>query len=201
MASIEVREGRSGVSFRVSWRLEDGRQQSRSFRSRAEAKAFRSELEGARARGVIPDLSAGAIPLAEWSEDVLGMLFLKPKTRENYRSLLRSRILPTFGHRKLSTISRREIQAWVSEMALEVSAQRARAPSSSLRKAFASARDLNDFDCCRPSSSRHDTRNETPERPSRISMLATICLLTQLPNCCQKEKDNQNLGSYSALQP
>ncbi len=58
MASIEVREGRSGASFRVSWRLEDGRQQSRSFRSRAEAKAFRSELEGARARGVIPDLSA-----------------------------------------------------------------------------------------------------------------------------------------------
>jgi integrase len=76
---------------------------------------------------VIPDLSAGAISLAEWSEDVLGMLFLKPKTRENYRSLLRSRILPTFGHRKLSTISRREIQAWVSEMALEVSAQRTRA--------------------------------------------------------------------------
>lgn len=43
MASVEVREGKSGLSFRVSWRLEDGRQQSKSFRSRAEAKAFRSE--------------------------------------------------------------------------------------------------------------------------------------------------------------
>jgi len=115
VASIEVREGRSGVSFRVSWRLEDGRQQSRSFRSRAEAKAFRSELEGARARGVIPGLSAGAILLAEWSEDVLGLLFLKPETREDYRSLFRSRILPTFGHRRLTTNSRREIRAWVSD--------------------------------------------------------------------------------------
>jgi integrase len=127
VASIEVREGRSGPSFRVTWRLEDGRQQSKSFRSRAEAKAFRSELEGARLRGVVPDLSAGSISLQAWSEEVLGMLFLKPKTLENYRSLLRSRILPTFGHRRLSTISRREIQAWVSAMALEVSAQRTRA--------------------------------------------------------------------------
>ncbi len=44
MASIEIREGRSGVSFRVSWRLEDGRQQSRSFRIISLAADCRSRL-------------------------------------------------------------------------------------------------------------------------------------------------------------
>lgn len=57
MASLEVRRGSSGPSFRVSWRLEDGRQRSKSFRSRAEAKTFLVELEASRLRGVVPDLS------------------------------------------------------------------------------------------------------------------------------------------------
>lgn len=127
MASIRVRDGSSGRSFRVLWRLEDGRQRSRSFRSRAAAKSFRIELEAAQARGVSLDPSAGSISLETWAEGVLEGLFLKPKTRENYRSLLRSRILPAFEGRRLGSLSRAEIQRWVVGMAAEVSPQRTRA--------------------------------------------------------------------------
>lgn len=126
MASIHPYKGRRGTTYRVFWRTSDGLQRTRTFASKAEARAWRATVEQLEAAGQAPDPSRGDIPLEVWAAQVLATLHLKPKTAETYASLLRSRILPTFGQQPIGTISRAQVRAWVAGMAGEVSAKRTR---------------------------------------------------------------------------
>lgn len=127
MASVKKREGKRGTTYKVTWRLPDGSQRAKSFKSRDEAKAFKLDVEVLEREGRTPDPQKGAISLGAWSEEFLATLHLKPKTQANYESLLRSRILPEFGDTALSDISRLDVQKWVAAMADEVSASRVKA--------------------------------------------------------------------------
>jgi integrase len=126
MASIHPQRNTRGTSWRVMWRTEDGVQRSRTFPSRPEARRFKTTVEGLEQAGRAPDPTRGEITLEDWAGLVLAGLHLKPKSAETYASLLRSRILPTFGYRQLQTIQRHEVRGWVAEMALEVSPRRTR---------------------------------------------------------------------------
>jgi integrase len=56
-------------------------------------------------------------PLEAWSKEYLGFsVHLKPKTRVGYESLLKTRILPTFGALPLDGIQGLAIRRWVAEM-------------------------------------------------------------------------------------
>lgn len=127
MASLHKREGKRGITYRVMWRLPSGEQRSRTLRTREEASAFRNEMERLEQQGRAPDPARGALSLTEWSEQYLETLHLKPKTRANYESLLRSRILPALGDEPLSALTRLDVQRWVSETAAEVSPSRTKA--------------------------------------------------------------------------
>lgn len=54
--------------------------------------------------------------LEDWVEKWLMTLSVKPKTKASYESLLRSRILPAFGRRRLANIRPSDVQGWVSLM-------------------------------------------------------------------------------------
>ncbi len=55
--------------------------------------------------------------LEAWSKEYLGFsVHLKPKTKVGYESLLKTRILPTFGALPLDLIEGLAIRRWVAEM-------------------------------------------------------------------------------------
>ena len=124
MASIIRRDGLKGPTWRVLWRTQTGAQRSKTFKARDEAKRFRATLESLELAGQGPDLRRGDVTLEDWASQVLATLPLKPKTAETYASLLRSRILPEFGHRTLRSIQRADVRSWAAGMAVEVSARR-----------------------------------------------------------------------------
>lgn len=139
MASIQRYEGKRGTTYRVMWRLEDGKQRSKTIKDKDEAKRFRNEVEALEQRQRAPDPQRGSITLSAWSEQFLGTLHLKPKSMESYRSLLRSRILPVLGHKALSAITRLEIQQWIADMADEVSARRTKSAYALLNQMLSEA--------------------------------------------------------------
>ena len=126
MASIHPYRGPRGTSYRVVWRTTDRAQRSRSFKTRAGAREWRATVERFEAAGQTPDPARGDISLEVWAGQIIAILHLKPKTAETYASLLRSRILPTFGRQPIGAISRQQVRQWVAEMAAEVSPKRAR---------------------------------------------------------------------------
>lgn len=54
-----------------------------------------------------------SLTLDEWAEQCWSLLALRPRTLYGYRSAYRLHISPTFGHRHVGSITRREIQRWV----------------------------------------------------------------------------------------
>lgn len=139
MASIGKRNRKGGPVYRVSWRLPDGTQRSKSFKTHDEAKAHKVSVEALEQSGRTPDPQKGAQTLRDWSEAFMGTLHLKPQTEAHYRSLLRSRILPAFGDSRLDSITRLQVQQWVSQMAGEVSAKRTTAAYRLLRQMLSEA--------------------------------------------------------------
>jgi integrase len=67
-------------------------------------------------RGLWVDPSAGDVRFAEWSEGWLKGLDLKPSTRANYESNLRSRILPRFGAMPISRITPAAVRSWITDL-------------------------------------------------------------------------------------
>ena len=102
----------------VSWRVH-GKYRSRSFARKVEAEAFEASIEDAsRNRGVLVDPHDGRVTVEDWSEEWITIAApdLKPKTLASYRSLLRSRILPTFGRSPIAEIRPGDVDAWVAGM-------------------------------------------------------------------------------------
>jgi len=102
----------------VEWRV-DGEKVSQSFKRKADADAFEAAIEDAtRNRGERVDPRSGRVLFSEAAETWLAIrgVDLTPKTIASYRSLLDSRILPTFGARSISNIPPESIDAWVADM-------------------------------------------------------------------------------------
>jgi len=119
---LRASASRWGTSYRVFWRTSEGLQRTRTFTSKTEAREWRATVEQLEAAGQAPDPTRGNISLDAWAAQVLATLHLKPKTAETYASLLRSRILPTFGQQPIGAISRAQDRTWVAGMAGEVTA-------------------------------------------------------------------------------
>jgi integrase len=94
----------------------DGRQRSRSFERKVDAERWLREELAKIDRGLWVDPSAGDVTFAEWSAGWLEGLHLKPSTRANYESNLRSRILPHFGAIPISRITPGVVRSWVTEL-------------------------------------------------------------------------------------
>jgi hypothetical protein len=98
------------------YRGPDGRQHSRSFDTKERAAQWlRSELSAMDGGGWI-DPRAGDLRFGDWAVEWMRGLDVKPKTQAGYESLLRSRILPTFGAVKLSSITSAMVRRWVTDM-------------------------------------------------------------------------------------
>lgn len=128
--------------WRAGYRGADGREHSRSFERKADAERWLREQLRNLDRGTWVDPSAGKVPLREYADEWLAGRILKPKTLEGYRSLLRSRILPTLGDHLLSRVTRADVRVWVADMVEEgLSASRIEQARSLLASIFRQAVD------------------------------------------------------------
>ena len=127
MAFIEDRGDRPGKRWRVRYRDPEGRERSQSFERKTDASRFKSEQEAKMHRGEWLDPNAGKISFGEWSARWLsGLHSIKPKTLTGYESLLRVRVLPTFGSTELRRITPAMVREWQTAMLDEVSPARVR---------------------------------------------------------------------------
>ncbi len=107
----------------------DRRERSKSFERRTDAERFAHGVESSMDRGAYIDPAAARQRLEEYATDWYKRVrpSLKPKTCASYESLLRSRILPSFGRRELGGLRPSDIEGWVGEMvAKRLSASRIR---------------------------------------------------------------------------
>ncbi|HUG74427.1 MAG TPA: site-specific integrase [Acidimicrobiia bacterium] len=116
---IEDRHERTGRRWRARYRGPDGRIRSRSFDRKVDADRWLVARLGSIDRGDWIAPEAGNLPLSDAAAAWLAGLDVKPKTRAGYESLLRSRVLPAFGHLPLNRISPAMVREWMAEMSAE----------------------------------------------------------------------------------
>lgn len=114
----------------------DGSQRKRRFDRATDARNFANTIEASKATGTFVDPRAGRTRVSEWAKRWLegvrpdpetGEGPIKPKTFASYESLLRSRVLPAFGGRQLSSLKPSDVQTWINKMQAEgLSASRVR---------------------------------------------------------------------------
>src|SRR5205823_6392387 len=121
--------GGRDAAWRARYRGPDNYERSKTFDRRTDAERWLSEMQVAKARGTWVDPALGKMTLATWSDRWIEARSptLKPKTAHGYRSMLRSRILPTFGRWKLASIGPSDVQTWINGMQADgLSASRVR---------------------------------------------------------------------------
>jgi len=129
--------------WRARYRGPDGKERSRVFARKVDAERWLRTEVGKLDRGEWVDPGAGSVTVAEWSETWLrGLGDVKPKTREGYESLLRSRVLPVFGDTQIRRVGPGEVREWVAGMLAEgLSPARVRAARQVLSAMLAQAVD------------------------------------------------------------
>ncbi len=115
---IQRRTTASGVvRYQVRLRGPDGRERSRTFRTRKAAESYERELFAQRDRGGWVDPRAGRITLAEWvSEWSRTLANLRPSSRRIYLDNLRLHVLPTLGTVPLNKLDKSTLRAWQAQL-------------------------------------------------------------------------------------
>lgn len=119
--SIHTNRLKSGrVTYTVRYRDHADEQQRRTFRTKAEAKEFELNISIAKANG---STTTAYVKRAQTFRDVAEAALAavadddrKDKTREGYDIAYRIHIYPTFGDRRINSITSIEVEAWLKEM-------------------------------------------------------------------------------------
>jgi excisionase family DNA binding protein len=116
---IERRTTRTGqVRYEVRLRAPDGRERSRSFATKREAKAYEAAELARRTRGDWFDPRKATIPFRVVADDWLATNPAKrPSTRARDEISLRAHLLPRFGATAVGRIDPASVQRWVNDHA------------------------------------------------------------------------------------
>jgi integrase len=125
VASIKKR---SDGTYRARFRNPAGREHARHFSKRVEAQKWLDEQTASLVRGEYVDPRRGRLKFGEWAARWMeGRVHLKPRTIASYRSLLTTRILPTWEEVPLLGVANADVVAWVASMrSVGLSASRVR---------------------------------------------------------------------------
>jgi integrase len=111
-----VRKAPRTGRWEARYRDPAGRQRTKTFETKADARVFLGQVDLEQRRGEWVDPQLGRVTLAEWvAEWSATTVDLRPSTRARDDSYLRNHILPVFGSRPLSSITQLEVRGWVSE--------------------------------------------------------------------------------------
>ena len=132
--------GRRRYSYLVKYRGPDRAQRTRSFRREADAKAFSAAVETDKRRGLWTDPLRGKVSVSEWASQWLeSKVDLRPSSRLRLEGVVRTHIVPAWGHRKLDSISNAEVRAWVADLNRRRSAATTKKAYNALHQMFRAA--------------------------------------------------------------
>ncbi|MGH2927249.1 MAG: phage integrase central domain-containing protein, partial [Solirubrobacteraceae bacterium] len=115
---IERRPTKAGSRYEVRLRGPDGKERSRSFRTRKDAERYEREQRAALDKGSWIDPRHASLTMGAYADRWIAERHdLRPRTVELYRSLLRVHILPSFGELPLGKIAPSAIRAWNAALA------------------------------------------------------------------------------------
>ena len=113
MASI--RQWHNG--YQVRWRDPAGRQRTKSFKRKTDAKQFANRVEVEMQRGTYVDPQLGKLLFANWANEWLQTkINLRASSWTRDESYLRNHVMPTFGDIALAKIDKLLVQAWVRDL-------------------------------------------------------------------------------------
>ncbi len=115
---IDKRLTRSGEArYEVRVRGADGKERSRTFRTKKEAERHERAQHAAIDSGLWIDPRAGRVTLTTWSKEwQRTVVHLRPKTRKIYDGNLRNHILPALGDCELAKLTPSMLRAWLSDL-------------------------------------------------------------------------------------
>lgn len=94
------------VRYDVRLRGPDGKERSRTFRTKKEAERYVRSQQTAIEAGTWIDPAAGKVTLDSWATEwQRSAVHLHPKTRKIYADNLRLHILPVLGHHELAKLT------------------------------------------------------------------------------------------------
>ena len=119
---IEKRRTRSGdLRYEVRLRVPDGKERSRTFRTKKEAERYERGQRTAADQGRWIDPRSGRVTLAEWCEEwQRTVVHLRATTRRIYDANLRNHILPDLGEIELARLTPSALRAWLAELTNKV---------------------------------------------------------------------------------
>jgi integrase len=105
--------------YEVRLRRPDGREYSKTFRTRREAKNFEASERATRANGSWVDPTAGRVTFDEWANEWLATCghTWRLRTADKHRMAIEVHWRPRLGQRSLRSISPAEIQRAVNDLA------------------------------------------------------------------------------------
>jgi integrase len=116
---IDKRRTRSGdVRYDVRVRGTDGKERSRTFRTKKEAERYERAHHAAIDSGLWIDPRAGRVTLAAWAAEwQRTVVHLRPKSQKAYDVNLRNHILPALGDCELAKLTPSMLRGWLSDLA------------------------------------------------------------------------------------
>jgi integrase len=107
-----------GAKWQATYRGPDGRERTRSFTLKGDAKKWIEDERSKINRGAWIDARSGRATLREFADPWLDrQLNLAVRTKELYRYLLDKHTLPTFGETSLGALRPSMIEAWHGQLA------------------------------------------------------------------------------------
>lgn len=110
-----VRHGQ-GKRWLACWTGQDGKEDTKAFAVKTQAANHAAKMEADRLRGTYVDPTSGRQKLQEYAELkwLPAQLHLRPNSVELYGQHLRKHIVPRLGERRMSTLARSDMKAFVS---------------------------------------------------------------------------------------
>jgi len=108
-------------SWRATVRLPDGNRRERTHKVKSIVRGWAQALEGDIASGNFVDPDRGKLTLSAWHERWSAARVVTEATRRNYASIWSCHLVDQWGERAIGSITRLEVQEWVSSLAKDYS--------------------------------------------------------------------------------
>lgn len=118
---VSRKKAPNGIAYEVRW-LEAGKFKQRTFTNKREAERHAARVETAKATGeATAPLTQSRVTVADVVAASLAASKpgLKPRTYDSYVRLYDGRILPEFGGKRVTLVTRADVQAWITRLTAE----------------------------------------------------------------------------------
>jgi len=112
---IVTRKTKSGEHYQVKWRRSDGTQASRTFRTKTDARHYKTNMDADKSRGVLPNGRQTKLTFAQYAELYIQTLNHRESTARRRDGIMKKYLLPSIGHLRMTHIRYIDLQKEVGK--------------------------------------------------------------------------------------